>query len=172
MYNASFDEIQELEEGSMYFVEHSMSYGPSFLNGVYGKVILFDQDKYCAYEYRGIGVGKSQFGIEGMFAQGIVRNVYDPEDFEGIFINGTADTAFSGVSGSIGYDFNDKRPVISNTQGAVAAVAFSLGGSIQYFNRISNGWVYDVAPIDWQERPGTYSGEFAYYALNDGSGVS
>jgi len=145
MYHLNREEIQELDEGSMFFVESAVNIGPA----VMGTVTLFNQDKYCTYRYIGVGMSKSILPIDKTHSKGIVENVFAPKDFENIFFNGSAVVGATGQGGSIGKNDDLNLPVLSYTQDAQSTTGGGIGGSVQWYKAEVNEWIDGEAPIDW-----------------------
>ncbi len=136
----------ELEDGEMYFIDLSGNVGTG-IGYVKGKAILFDKDKYCIYEYWGIG-GSVGLPLTAASSTGVVTNVYGVLDYTGVFVNGTGGVSDDGTSKSLGANTNRGGYVIQESTD-IDVLGETLGTSIQMYNTSQDDWIYGEAPINW-----------------------
>ena len=149
-YQEVTGDYKPLDKREMYYADVSASLSASIYKAagagnVKGKTVLFDKDKYCIYDYGGFAANIS-YGIpvvDTTISLGVVRNVYEPVDFNGEFdalytyniLKGGKITA-TGVSARTG------EKVTSVSKLAISKFQMSLGYSKTYHVSDTQDWIH------------------------------
>ena len=137
----------------MAFVENITSVnfiGPISL--VTGRTIVMDEDKYCVYQFSGIGLGASlSIPIDRVVTQGYVYGIEEPSDYCGFFL-GAAGNMLSDISGGA----IASRTIYAEITNGMS-YAPSVGLSITYYTTSYDQWKYGTANIVPITNPYQYS---------------
>jgi len=152
MFNLGYKEPVQLKDGEFYYVEEAAVVG-GVTNAAFGRVILFNEDKYAVYNYIGYSIGTSVADVpyNHVWSRGVVSNVYDIGDYCGSFLNGCSVTGAIGYSESVGRNSRGDT-VISRSDGVEELFpSGSISAGYQWYSSQSDQWIYDTAPIEWAD---------------------
>ncbi len=141
----------ELPDNAMVFLENTQSVS-IFKTGasmIRGHTIVMNFDKYCEYDFHGLGYGPTGIPLGDInVTGGYVYNIINPTDFAGFFAGASANlpSNSTGVSGA----FNG---VYMEVFGGESSVAGSAGFSATWYNQRQSQWVYGKANINWYNSP-------------------
>ena len=143
---SSPDDLPELEDGCMVFIENIHSFTILGITIVVGKTIVMDNDKYCEYSFGGVSAGISVLPFDICTTAGYVYGVENPSDYAGAFFGISANVVATGAGGAIAP--NGVRAEILGSYGYLSA---AVGVSGTYYKAASDKWIYEQADISWHQ---------------------
>ena len=134
-------EVPDLPEGAMIYAENITSI--SFSNGVcfiQGKTVVFDEYRYCEYDFSGFGWGVSKsMPLDMAITQGYVYGLENVSDYEGVFFGGTFNMLSNAAGGALALNKVYAEVVYG------MSYAPSIGASVTYYSTSQSDWTYGKA---------------------------
>ena len=152
-YGVSSNDIPEITDGAMLFVENIVSVNVyKALLIVRGKTLVMDRDRYCEYFFWGISIGSG--GVKNALAnkaytKGYVYGIEEVTDYCGPFLGGSTNFVTSAQGGAWAPGVRAK--IIEGTNSIA-----SVGGSATWYFTSQSDWIYGAA--DFYIVPNVYPG--------------
>lgn len=144
----SADDLPELPENCMVFIENIWSITIAGITYVHRTTIVMDEDKYCMYSFNGVSYGVSGVAHDYCETVGYVYNVEDVSDFCGFFYGGSFNEMYRISGGAVA-----TNGVYSEIISGVGYGSASLGLIITHYSTPSGDWTYGKASIRWRQTP-------------------
>ena len=151
------EEIPELPDNCMLFLENIQSIDYGGITCIQGQTIVMSYDKYCVYTFGGAGIGKSVVPFDQSVTAGYVYNVVSIEDYEGLFFGASSNSILNCSGEAVA--LNGVYATVLAGEGYASA---SIGGSVTYYSSVYNNWQYGRAPISWYSSPHAYNRTFPW----------
>jgi len=152
------DPLPALPEDGKAVVENISVLSFGFFGFTKGHTIVMDNDKYCEYFFWGIAPGLSATCASLISTNGIVYGVNNTEDYCGLFLSGSAGSAYD-VYGGAWAPSNGVHSVLTS---GTDYLNLSLGGSITWYYSPQEDWIYGAAPVVSWTKPGIYNEQVVY----------
>ena len=143
---SSSNDIPDMPDGAMIFVENITSWSRGNLSVIKGYTVVFDSEKFCEYSFGGVGVGVSKsIPLDKTITQGYVYGVTDVSDYCGIFAGGSVNMLAQFSGGAIGLPLANPM-VYTNVEGG-AGYSPSVGLSLTWYGTKQTDWIYGKANL-------------------------
>ena len=154
----SEEDLPELPENCMVFIENIWTITIAGISYVHGTTIVMDKDKYCMYSFNGISYGVSGIPYDYCETVGYVYNVEEVSDFCGFFYGGSFNEVYRISGGAVA-----TNGVYSEIISGVGFGSASLGVSVTYYSTAFDDWKYGKANITWHHTPQNALSKAYYY---------